>query len=65
MTQKYRHVFAIVFIVESDHDVDSVTDDELRAGIRKRLDDLNRLRKKTGHDELAEVVVCFDTAVLS
>jgi len=64
MTKKYSHVFSIAFTVESNHDAESVTGNELRAGLRKRLDDLNRVRKETGYDELVEVVACDDTEVL-
>lgn len=37
---RYNHAYTIAFEVETEHDADDVTADELRAGLRKRLDSL-------------------------
>ena len=36
---KYNHAFTIAFSVETEHEADDVTAEELRDAIRKRIDD--------------------------
>ncbi len=47
---RYNHMFLIAFTVVTTNDAESVTADELRAGLRARLADLSL----PGSDEIIE-----------
>lgn len=38
---KYSHVFSIAFTVNSDHPLDAVTADEMRAALERRIADID------------------------
>jgi len=57
----YNHAFDIAFVVISEHEGESVTDEELLKGLRLRLQDLEHDHKQ-GSTEMGEACgMPFDT----